>query len=58
MTPIKNLTDKTESTYANAKALGTSPEQLKRWLSSGAYVKPNGDVYIKTKGRIKMGEGL
>ena len=52
MTPLKNLTDATKSNRANAEALGLHPEQLKRWLDNDAHVKPDGTVYIRTKGFV------
>ena len=56
MTPLKNLTDATRSNKANADMLGLHHEQLKRWLANDAHITPEGNVYIRTKGKIKLGE--
>ncbi len=52
MTPLKNLTDATKSNRANAESLGLHPEQLKRWLDNDAHMDGEGNVYIRTKGKL------
>lgn len=53
MRSIKEVTSKHPNLHAAGKALGIHPQQLKRWIDNDAHINDKGEVYIKTKGRIK-----
>lgn len=52
MKSITELTKAYKSVYAAAKALKTNQTQLQRWVHAGAMVDADGNVWIKTKGKI------
>ena len=52
MTPLKQLMSGYDSRHAFAKAKGLHAHQVKRWLDNGAMVDDEGNVYIRTKGKV------
>jgi hypothetical protein len=42
-----------ETEYQAAKHFKIHQQQLQRWLKNDAHIDREGNVYIKTKGRIK-----
>lgn len=53
MKPISDLAKQYSTVNAAAVALKVHPTQLKRWIESGAMVDDCGNIWIKTKGKLK-----
>lgn len=56
MTPLKDLQSKYPSQLSFARACDVHPYQLRRWLDNDAHVDDEGNVYIRTKGRLPVDE--
>lgn len=52
MTPLKTLLTKYPSQLSFARAYNVHPYQLRRWLDNDAHVDDEGNVYIRTKGKL------
>lgn len=52
MTPLKTLLTEYPSQLAFARAYDIHPYQLRRWLDNDAHVYGEGNVYIRTKGKL------
>ena len=56
MKPIKQLIDNHQSTYAAAKAFNVTATQLHRLVDADAMVDKDGQVWIKSKTKLKVSE--
>lgn len=54
MKSIKQLIDQDQSTYAAAKAFNVTATQLHRLIEAGAMVDESGQVWIKSKTKLKV----
>ncbi len=52
MTPLKTLLNEYPSQLSFARAYDIHPYQLRRWLDNDAHVDDEGNVYIRTKGKL------
>ncbi len=48
MKPIADLVVKYKTTYRVAKMLGKTPTSVVRWVSAGALIDEQGNVWIQT----------
>lgn len=58
MTPLKTLLTKYPSQLSFARAYDVHPYQLRRWLDNDAHVDDEGNVYIRTKGKLVKSDDL
>jgi len=57
MTPLKTHIKQTYgSVYAAAKATGRTETQLHNWIKRGDCIDKDGQVWIKSKGRLPVDE--
>lgn len=52
MTPLKKLLTQYPSKLSFARKHNIHPYQLNRWLDNDAHVDDEGNVYIRTKGKL------
>lgn len=52
MTLLKTLLTEYPSQLSFARAYDVHPYQLRRWLDNDAHVDDEGNVYIRTKGKL------
>lgn len=52
MTPIKTLLTEYPSQLSFSRTYDIHPYQLRRWLDNDAHVDGEGNVYIRTKGKL------
>jgi len=54
MQKLKKITDTYKSMYAAGKDLEIDATQLRRLVNSGALVTDDGEIYIKSKAKVKL----
>tara|TARA_R110002096_G_C14329947_1_gene701217 strand:+ start:418 stop:651 length:234 start_codon:yes stop_codon:yes gene_type:complete len=54
MKTVKEVLGKYKSFYAAAKETGISANQLTRWVYTDSLVDSSGQVWIKTKGNLRV----
>lgn len=54
MQKLKEITDTYKSMYAAAKDLEMDATQLRRLVNAGALVTEKGEIYIKSKAKVKI----
>ncbi len=54
MTPIKTILAPYKSLYEAEKAFNIHRGQLSRWVEKDAHVNAQGEIYIKTKGKLEV----
>lgn len=54
MQKLKKITDTYKSMYAAGKNLEIDATQLRRLVNSGALVTNDGEIYIKSKAKVKL----
>lgn len=54
MKKLKTITEQYRSMYAAGKDLEIDATQLRRLVDSGALVTDDGEIYIKSKAKVKI----
>jgi len=54
MINLKRHLSKYKSLYEASKATGIHAQQLARWIKAGALIDKDGQVWIKSKGRLPV----
>ena len=54
MKELKTITQQYKSMYAAGKDLEIDATQLRRLVNSGALVTDDGEIYIKSKAKVKL----
>lgn len=56
--PLRTLLTEYPSQLSFARAYDVHPYQLRRWLDNDAHVDDEGNVYIRTKGKLVKSEAV